>query len=81
MALVVKNPPANEEDIRDMGLIPGSERSPGEDSLENTLVFLPGEAHGQRSRLGCGVAEGQTQLSDEHYSLLPQNDFLEYLNK
>ena len=29
MALVVKNPPANSGDIRDMGLIPGSGRSPG----------------------------------------------------
>jgi len=28
-ALVVKNPPANAGDIRDMGLIPGSGRSPG----------------------------------------------------
>ena len=30
VALVVKNPPANAGDIRDMGLIPGSGRSPGE---------------------------------------------------
>ena len=29
MALLVKNPPANSGDIRDMGLIPGSGRSPG----------------------------------------------------
>ena len=29
MALVVKNPPANTRDVRDMGLIPGSGRSPG----------------------------------------------------
>ena len=28
--LVAKNPPANAGDIRDMGLIPGSGRSPGE---------------------------------------------------
>ena len=27
---MVKNPPANVGDIRDMGSIPGSERSPGE---------------------------------------------------
>ena len=27
---MVKNPPANAGDTRDMGLIPGSERSPGE---------------------------------------------------
>ena len=26
---MVKNPPANTGDIRDIGLIPGSERSPG----------------------------------------------------
>ena len=30
MAPVVKNPPANAGDIRDVGLIPGSGRSPGE---------------------------------------------------
>ena len=29
MALVVKNLPTDAEDIRDVGLIPGSERSPG----------------------------------------------------
>ena len=29
MALVVKNVPANAGDIRDVGSIPGSERSPG----------------------------------------------------
>ena len=29
VALVVKNPPANVGDIRDMGLIPGLGRSPG----------------------------------------------------
>ena len=30
VALVVKNPSANEEDVRDVGLIPGSGRCPGE---------------------------------------------------
>ena len=30
VALVVKNPPANEGDVRDANLIPGSGRSPGE---------------------------------------------------
>ena len=29
VVLVVKNPPINAGDIRDMGLIPGSGRSPG----------------------------------------------------
>ena len=30
VVLVVRNPPANIGDVRDMGLIPGSGRSPGE---------------------------------------------------
>ena len=30
MATVVENPPANARDTRDVGLIPGSGRSPGE---------------------------------------------------
>jgi len=29
MVLVVKNPPANAGDVRDVGSIPGSRRSPG----------------------------------------------------
>ena len=38
MALVVKNSPANAGDIRDVGSIPGSERSPGE-GLSNPLQY------------------------------------------
>ena len=57
MALGVKNPPANEGDVRDAGWIPGSGRSPGwEDPLaeewQPTPVFLPEESHGQRSLAG-----------------------------
>ena len=47
--LVVKNPPANAGDIRDTGSIPGSERPPWRRAWPFTLVFLPGESHGQRS--------------------------------
>ena len=36
--LVVKNLPANARDVRDMGLIPGSGRSPGEGN-GNTLQY------------------------------------------
>ena len=50
VAIVVKNPPANAGDIRDMGLIPGSERSSGEGNgtplqyscLENSMTEEPG---------------------------------------
>ena len=34
MALVVKNPPANAGEVRDMGSFPGSGRSPGAGILE-----------------------------------------------
>ena len=42
MALVVKNWPANAGDQRDMGLIPGYERSSREGN-GNHAIFLPGE--------------------------------------
>ena len=47
VTLVVKDPPANPGDIRDMGLIPGCRRCPG--GGHGNPVFLPGESHGQRS--------------------------------
>ena len=46
-----KNPPANAGDVRDMGLIPESGRSPG-GGYSNPLQFLPGESHGQVSLVG-----------------------------
>ena len=51
-------------DTRDMGWIPGSERSTREGN--GTPVSLPGKSHGQRSLVGTvhGVAKSQTQLSD-----------------
>ena len=48
---MVKNPSANAGDIKDTGLIPGLGRSPG-GGHGNPPVFLPGEAHGQRSLEG-----------------------------
>ena len=47
---VVKNPPSSSGDLRDAGLIPGLGRSLGEGPP--TLVFLPGESHGQRRLAG-----------------------------
>ena len=48
MALVVKNPAATAGDIRDVGSIPGRRRM-----WKPTLVFFPGESHGQRSLVDC----------------------------
>ena len=48
VAVVVRNPPANAGDIRDMGSIPGLSRDmgliPGGGHLQPTSVFLPGES-------------------------------------
>ena len=45
MTLVVKNPSGNAGDLRDLGSIPILWRR----AWQPTPVFLPGEAHGQRS--------------------------------
>ena len=54
-ALVVKNPPNNAGDIKDMSLIPGSGRSPGGGRGETTPVFMPGESYAQRSLVGYSL--------------------------
>ena len=46
---VVKSLPAN---AGDLGLIPGSERSPEEGNGNFIPVFLPGKSHGQKSLVG-----------------------------
>ena len=51
-AQLVKDLPANAGDTRDVGLIPGSGRFPGEGNTVNTTVVLPGKFHGQRSLTG-----------------------------
>ena len=58
---MVKNPPANAGDTRDMGSIPGSGVSPGGGNGKPTPVFLPGESHGQRSLAGYGP-QGRSDL-------------------
>ena len=53
VALVVKNPSANAGDMRDMGLIPGSGRSPEEGHGNPLQYSCLGSPHGQRSLVGC----------------------------
>ena len=50
--LVIKNSLANAGDIKDVGLIPGMGRFPGEGNGNPTPVFLPGKLHGQRGLWG-----------------------------
>ena len=58
---LVRTPPANARDPRDMGSIPGSGRCPGVGNGNPTPVFLPGKSHKQRSQAGyspCGRRVG-----------------------
>ena len=76
MALVVKNLPANTGDIRDAGLVPRSERSPGDGHGKPTPVFLPGKLHGQRSyswlpRVGHDLVTKEQQVCG--YTGVPTN--------
>ena len=66
---VVKNLPANEGDLRDMGSIPGLGRSPEE---ENGNAFQCSSLENPMDRGAWwatvhGVAESQTQLSTQIY--------------
>ena len=64
MALVVKDPPANAGDARDMGLIPGSERSPGGghgNPLQYSCLENPMNRGAWQATVH-GVAKSQTRL-------------------
>ena len=52
VALVVKNPPANARDLRDLCSIPESGRFPWRRKRQLSPVFLPRESHGQGSLVG-----------------------------
>ena len=49
---MAKNLPADAGDTRNMGLIPGSGRSPGEENGNPLQYSLPGNFHEQRSLMG-----------------------------
>ena len=72
MTLVVKNPPANAGDIRDMGLIPRSGRSPGGGHGNPLQYSLPGEPPrteepgGLYSPWGRKESDMTEQLSTSH---------------
>ena len=65
MALLVKNPPANAEDSRDVCLISGLGRSPGQGN-GNPLVFLPEKFHGERSLEGLTRVEHDLATKHTH---------------
>ena len=52
VVLVVKNLPANAEDVRGVGSIPGLRRSPGGGHGNPLQYYCLGNPHGQRSLMG-----------------------------
>ena len=61
--------PPNAGVTEDTGSFLGSGGSPGEGNDKPTLVFLPGESHGQRSLEGYnswGCKESNTSDATEH---------------
>ena len=66
MAEVVKNPPANSGDTRDVGSIPGLGRSPGVGNGNPLQYFLPGKFHGQRNLVGDSPGGCKKSDTTEH---------------
>ena len=64
MALVIKNLPANAGDIRDVGSIPGSGRSPGGGHCKPLQYSCLENPHGQRSLAGysLGATKSRARL-------------------
>ena len=62
-------------DIRDLGSIPGSGRSPRRRAWQSTPVFLPGESHGQRS-LTCPSPWGYKESDMTEQLTLSQPVFI-----
>ena len=55
VVLVAKNMPANTGDVRDMGSIPGSGRSPGEEHGNPLQYSCLENLHGQMSLVAYGL--------------------------
>ena len=66
---MVKNTPANAGDIRDVGSIPGSGRSPWRRAWQPIPVFLPGESHGQRRLVSYSPWGGKESDTTEQLSI------------
>ena len=68
--LVINNPSANAEDIRDLGLIPGLGRSPGEGNGNPLQYSCLGNSMGRGTwqASSMGVTKSQIQLSEQAHS-------------
>ena len=67
VVLMVKNPPTNAGDIRDMSSVLG--RIPWSRKWQPAPVFLPGKFHGQRNLAGCSPWDCKESTTTEHTSM------------
>ena len=71
MAQLVKNPPANAGDIRDTGLIPGSQRSSGEGNgnpLQYSCLENPTDRETWQARVH-GAGKSQIRMNTHKHAL------------
>ena len=68
VALVVKNLPANERDTAAVGFDAWVRKIPWRRKWKPTLVFLPGEFHGQRSLAKCSLQDCKESDTTEQIS-------------
>ena len=61
---VVKNSPANVGDKRDLGLIPGLRRSPGEGKSNSLQYSCLENPHGEKSLAGYSPGSGKESRQD-----------------
>ena len=76
---VSKESACNTRDIKDMGSIPGSGRSPRKGNGNPTPVFLPGESHGQRSLAGYSPW-GRKELDTTEWPTHTQKTYILYIH-
>ena len=78
-ALVVKNTPANAGDVIDVGLIPGSGRSPGgghSNPVQYSFVENPMDRGAWRATVHRSHTESDTSEATEHAHTPYQHEFL-----
>ena len=82
VGLVVKNPSANAGDLRGLGWIPGSGRSPGGGHGNPLQYSCPENPHGQRSLVGYSL-QGHKELDAEatEYMCKVSQPFFHSLNQ
>ena len=68
VAFMIKNPPANAEDVTDLSSVPGWGRSPGEGHGNLFQHFFPVESYGQRSLVGYSTY-GRTESDTTEVTL------------